>query len=118
MTEQLLYDIGDLIMVGSMVGAVVFAFSYGGFFNWKKTAAGRSLMGFVVALVAWAGLSTFTRLIDEYWGRPLIRVIVFAAIFCGIWGMVFTLWRYWRHTPQQIEPRPTTKEIPHVPEDS
>lgn len=105
MTEQLIYDIGDLVMSLSMVVALIFAFSYGAFFNWRSTSAGRSLMYFVLALVLWAGLSTFTRFIPDYWGRPYIRLAVYLVIFITITHLVVTLWRHWRDTPQSIQPR-------------
>jgi hypothetical protein len=111
MNEQLLYDLGDVIMTISMIGAVFFAISYAAFFNWRKTAAGKSLMYFVIALVLWAGLSTFTRLIGgEYPGREWIRLAVYITIAAGIWRLAITLWRSWRRTPQNIEPR--SKEKP------
>lgn len=102
-----LYDFGDLLMTGSMIGALVFALSYAVFFQWRRTAAGRSLMYFIVALVLWAGLSTFTRFVGDYPLREWIRVVVYAGIVIAIWRMVWTLWTSWRHTPQKIKPRPT-----------
>lgn len=104
---QLLYDMGDLIMTASMLGALAFAVSYAVFFRWRKTAAGRSLMYFVGALVLWAGLSTFTRFVGEYPLREYIRLVVFLVIAIAIWRMVWTLWTSWRHAPQKIKPRPT-----------
>lgn len=110
------YDIGDIIMAAAMLGALVFAVSYAVFFNWRRTAAGRSLMYFVGALVLWAGLSTFTRFVGDYPLREYIRIIVYLIITATVWRMVFTLWRYWRHTPQKIRPR-STKDQP-VSEDT
>lgn len=115
MTEQLLYDIGDILMSVATLGVLVFALSYGVFFRWRRTAAGRSLMYFVLALLAWAAQSTAARLFDGiYLGRAGLRIIVYTGILLTVWRLVYTLWRSWRHTPQPIEPRPTTKENPYV----
>lgn len=101
------YDVGDVIMAISMFEALAFAVSYAVFFRWRKTAAGRSLMYFVGALVLWAGISTLTRFVGDYPAREFIRIIVYLAIAIAMGRMVFTLWRSWRHTPQKIKPRPT-----------
>lgn len=106
MTDQLIMDVGDVVMTVTMLGTAAFAVSYAVFFNWRKTQAGRSLMYFVLALVLWAGLSTFTRLVGgEFPGRPYVRLVVFLAILATVVRLLVVLWRRWRNTPQRIEPR-------------
>lgn len=106
MTDNLVYAAGDLVMTIAMIGAFIFAVSYATFFNWRRTEAGRALMYFVLALVLWAALSTFTRLVTDYPFREWVRLAVYIAIVVSIGRMIYTLWTSWRRTPQPIEPRP------------
>lgn len=102
---DVLFAIGDAIMLAAIIGTIVFAISYGVFFNWRGTPAGRSLMYFVLALVAWALQSFYARIDADYPGRPWTRIVVYALIAATVWRLVVTLWRSWHKTPIKIEPR-------------
>lgn len=104
MKEQLLI-LGDVIMFMAALGATAFAISYATFFAWRRTPAGRSLMYFVLALVAWAAQSFISRLNPNYLGREWIRIGIYASIAITIWRLVATLWWSWKRTPFEVERR-------------
>ncbi len=97
MNSETLLLVGDYIMLGAAVGAVVFAISYAFFFQWTKTAAGRALLAFVVSLDLVFVLNLLGRFLGpEHWGREPLRIIVYTAVFASVWGLVITLWRNYR----------------------
>lgn len=104
MTDSVLFFIGDLVMLSAIIGTVVFAVSYATFFAWRRTPAGRSLMYFVLALVAWSVQSFVSRLNPDYPGRGIIRILVYLLITVTVWRLVVTLWRSWGR-PLAITPR-------------
>lgn len=110
MTDETLYVIGDLIMFTSIIGTLVFAGSYAFFFAWRKTAAGRSLMYFVLSLAAWAVQSFAARMDPDYPGRGVTRIFVYSLIAVTVWRLVVTLWWSWKHTPFEVEPRKKDSE--------
>lgn len=96
MTEALLF-VGDMIMIGAVVGAIVFAGSYSGFFNWRKTDAGRALIYFVWSLIAVFLNNTAARLLGtDYPFREWVRIVVYLCVFLTTWRLVWVLWRNWR----------------------
>lgn len=103
-----LFAIGDLIMLVAILGALTFTLSYGTFFAWRKTPAGRSLLYFVCALDAWAIQSFVARVNPDYWGREYLRILVYTLIAITVWRMVFSLWRAWK-SPFTIEIREKPK---------
>lgn len=94
MTE-LLYLIGDWVMLGSILGILAFTVSYAVFFSWRKTAAGRSIMYLAVALNVWAVQSFASRLNPGYTGREWVRLAAYILIFVTVWSLVLTLWGAW-----------------------
>lgn len=91
---ELIADIEILIGAG---GAIVFAISYGLFFAWRKTPAGRSLMYFVLSLIALFCLNAIGRWTGgDYWGRDVIRIVVYSTLVFTMWRLVFVLWSSWR----------------------
>jgi hypothetical protein len=89
--------IADIEILIGAIGAVVFAVSYGVFFDWRKTPAGRSLMYFVLSLIALFTLNAIGRWTGgEYWGRDIIRIAVYSTLVLTIWRLVVVLWSSWR----------------------
>lgn len=105
MTEETLFMIGDWLMLISIVATAVFIASYGIFFAWRRTPAGKSLMYVALSLLAWEIQTFVSRMDPDYTGRALIRVIVYALVAVTVWRLVVTLWRSWKHTPFEVEPR-------------
>lgn len=108
MTDRLLV-LGDGILIVAAIGAIVFAVSYAGFFNWRKTDAGRALMYFVWSLIAVFINNTIARIAGvDYFGREWVRIVVYTAVALTIWRLVLVLWRNWRAgaAPLDIESRP------------
>lgn len=104
------------IYVGG-AGAMFFAASYMVFFNWRKTEAGKALMGFVTALVALFLLGSIGAILGEYELKHDLRLLVYTAVAFTMWRLVWVLWRNWRRgdeRPLSLEMRekPVTGEIP------
>jgi hypothetical protein len=99
-----------IIRVGigvSFVGAVVFVVSYAAFFNWRKRAAGRSLLFAFTALVALSALGFVNGLLgNDYPGREPLRALIWWTVAFGIERMVWVLWRRRRDGEEAVEERP------------
>lgn len=93
--SDILFFIGDIVMLSAIVGALTFTFSYATFFSWRRTAAGRALMYFVVALDLWAVQSFVSRIDSSYPGREWARLFIYLAISATVWHLVRILWRSW-----------------------
>lgn len=104
MTEEILYSVGDFIMLTAIIGVIAFIVSYVTFFNWRKTPAGRSLLYFVSALALWAAQSFIARVDADYPGRAWSRIVVYVVISVMVWRLVVTLWRSWDR-PLEVETR-------------
>jgi hypothetical protein len=105
--------IADIEILIAGVGAIVFAVSYGVFFAWRSTPAGKSLMYFVVSLVALFCLNAAGRWLGpDYWARDYVRVAVYTALLVTMWRLVVVLWRSWRRESRfEIAAKPKrTKE--------
>lgn len=115
MLEHLLNQVGDVEIFIAGAGAVVFAASYGAFFSWRKTAAGKALMYFILSLIGLCLLNALGRWIgDDYLWRPYLRFTVYTAIAVTIWRLVIVLWRNWRRgdeTPLDVETRHRDEQI-------
>lgn len=98
---DVLFAIGDTVMLFALLGALLFAGSYALFFNWRKTRAGRALLYLILALDAWAVQSFLSRLNPDYPGREWVRLVVYTGILVTVWGLLITLWRAWRTTPNK-----------------
>lgn len=118
MLDEILNRIGDIEIFIAGAGAIVFAFSYATFFNWRATAPGRALMYFVISLIALFVLNALGRWIgDDYPFRPYIRFAVYSAIAVTVWHLVAVLWRGWRRgdpRPLHIEKRESSM-AEHLP---
>lgn len=85
--------IADVGIVVAFLAAFVFVISYAMFFNWRKTQAGRSLLYFVISLVAVAALSFLGRWIgQDYWGREFIRPLVWWLVAGTAIRLTWVLW--------------------------
>lgn len=102
---DVLFAIGDVLMLVALAEMVIFATSYASFFNWRKTAAGRSLMYLSLALVTWALQTSISRMDPAYFGREWVRVVVYGVIVYAMGRLIVTLWKSWHKTPFNIEPR-------------
>lgn len=105
---------GDLATMTALAGAAVFAISYRAFFNWQKTAAGRALSQFTLALTAVLGLVILARVFGpEYSFRWIIRDVVYTWCAVAMYRLVVVLWENWHRGDQRlldIEPKPRKKE--------
>lgn len=114
MTEVTFDLIGDIEIFIAGAGAITFAISYASFFRWRKTAAGRALMYFVLSLVALFMLNAAGRWLGpEYLFRPYVRGVVYTALVVTVWHLVWVLWKNWRaghDRPLNIESKPRKKE--------
>ena len=119
MPNDVLDLISDILILVAGSGAILFALSYASFFNWTKTDAGRSLMQFVLAIVALFLLNALGRWLgNDYPFRVPFRLIVYIALVYTMWHLVWVLWKNWRsgsERPLELEAKPRKKENPHVP---
>lgn len=85
--------LGDILINLSLVGVLVFVLSYGVFFRWTSTGAGRSIMAFATSLVALSGVSFAVRLLERTPAVEWFRTGAMLFVFLACWGMVIVLWR-------------------------
>lgn len=107
--------IADIEILIAGLGAIVFAVSYGAFFAWRSTAAGKSLMYFVLCLVALFCLNAAGRWLGpDYLARDVIRIVVYTGLVITMWRLVVVLWASWRRESRfEIAAKPKrTKETP------
>lgn len=115
--SDLLQSLVDLEIIVVCVGLVVFVVSYMSFFNWRKTSAGRSLLFFVIsllALVCCSVIRVFTG--SDSMIFAISRGIVYTTLVFTTWHMVRVLWTsYHRQDPLHFPPVPakssTQKEL-------
>lgn len=100
-----LFEYGNVMVALAVLGTFTFAASYAVFFSWRRTSAGRSLMYFVLSLLALADQVLASLIDPNYPFRDLLRAAAYTAIVIAVWRMVYTLWRSWKHTSIEIEPR-------------
>jgi len=97
MLDSILNFTSDVEILVAGIGAVVFAISYAAFFNWRKTVAGRSLMYFILSLIAITIVSALGRWIGvDYPLRSLVRFAVYTSVLIVMWRLVIVLWLSWR----------------------
>lgn len=101
--------IADYEILAAGVGAIIFAVSYGVFFQWRRTQAGRALMYFVLSLVALFLLNALGRFSGgDYFARDWLRLAIYTSILVTVWRLVYVLWRNWRSGDAPlIEPKRT-----------
>lgn len=88
--------VADFGLLAGAVGCVVFVLMYGIFLNWRKTAAGRAIFYFMVAVVGAIGLVVLSRLTGgDYVFRDVLRLVVYSGVCITAWRLVFTLIRAW-----------------------
>jgi hypothetical protein len=107
------YGDGAVLVAG--IGVAIFAASYGGFFNWRKTQAGRALFQFTLALTAVLVLVILARLVSqEYPFRWLARDVIYTWLAISSIRLVGELWRNWRRGDPRvldIEAKPRKKDL-------
>lgn len=91
MTEVLVY-VSDFFVLVAVIGLVVFVFSYGVLFRWRRTLAGKALMFFVSSLLLTLLLAVVRILFGEV-ARDFVRPAVFGLIAVAIWALVLSLLR-------------------------
>lgn len=85
--------IADVAILIAIIGCSAFVASYGSFFNWRKTPAGRSLMYFVAALLSVAFIAGLGRWLGpEYFGRELLRPLTWLAVAGTSLRLTWVLW--------------------------
>lgn len=114
MLELVVLNAGNIVTLIGGVGALVFTVSYGLFFHWRRTEAGRSLFYVFASIVilflnnslgAWLG--------PDYPGRVYLRLVIVTAVTITLWRLVWVLWRNWRKgdpRPLDIEAKPRKRE--------
>jgi hypothetical protein len=91
-----LLELGDLILLVASVVGIVFAVSYGLFFKWWKTAAGRAVFAFVVSLDLTFLLNMSGRWLGvDYPGRDIVRIAVYTFVLGSVSYLLYVLWRSW-----------------------
>lgn len=92
MTLETLLDLGTTIANFALLGAIVFVVSYGVFFRWYATSAGRSVMAFASSIVVLSLLSFLFRGVQDtlVYGWARLSAMLFVGI--SVWGMVYVLW--------------------------
>ena len=106
---NLLDRIADIGVIVTLLAVVVFAVSYAAFFNWRKTPAGRALMYVFLSLSAVTGLVFLAIWVGpDYWGRDVIRAVVWGTVAAAMIRLVWVLWANWRtqKPPLDLESRP------------
>ena len=90
-------SIADWGLIFAFAGVVVFTVSYWRFFNWRKTLAGKSLMYVCFSFTAVAQLSLLGRWFGpHYWGREILRPVVWWSVAITVSRLVYVLWSSWR----------------------
>lgn len=86
-------SIADVGIAVAVVACFAFVVSYAVFFNWRLTAAGRSLMYFVIALLSVAVIAFLGRWLGpEYFGRELARPVTWWAVALTAIRLTVVLW--------------------------
>ena len=102
MNSPLLQFVYWLFLFGT-AGAFVFSVSYAFFFRWTKTAAGRTLLAFMVSFDLIIVFSLVDRIFGaDYWGREVILLAVVGLFALTGWSLVFVLWRRYRKGDSDI----------------
>ena len=95
--------------------AVIFTTGYMLFFNWRKTAAGRSIFYLFLSWVVITIVSLIsTWLGPDYFLRPVWRFLAWSFVVFTLSNLLWVLWRSFRkheHPLAYVEPR-HTEEIP------
>jgi predicted membrane channel-forming protein YqfA (hemolysin III family) len=108
MLDEVLNTIADVEIIVTFFSIIVFVASYGTFFAWKKTPAGRAvfyvfasmaLLSLISLLAVWVG--------QDFWLRPAARAVVWFLIPLSIINLIVTLWaNYRRRQPTlNLEPK-------------
>lgn len=106
-TQTFAYIIGGILGDLAFLGVAVFVFSYGLFFRWTETDAGKSIMAFASSIAAITLLGVIFRYVGMFPGYEWIRFFLYLVAFLACWGMVFTLW-VTRYKREHINIQPRT----------
>ncbi len=99
-----LLEFGDLILFAASVVGIAFAVSYGLFFKWWKTPAGRAVFAFVVSLDLTFVLNITGRVFGpDYPGRDLLRIGIYTFVLGSVSYLLYVLWRSWFHGRAVLE---------------
>lgn len=104
----------DFEILLTAAGLLTFVFSYSVFFNWTKTPAGRSLLYFVISLLALVSVSVIRVFTDSQSDAFIFaRGFVYTIMVFTTWHLVLVLWKNYRHSPKDtLSPyTPTVKEV-------
>lgn len=83
-------DVGIIVAV---LACIAFVVSYAGFFQWRLTPAGRSLLYFVIALLSVAIISYLARWFGpDYFGRAVLRPLTWWAVAFTAVRLTVVLW--------------------------
>lgn len=103
----------DIEIIIVQIGALVFTFSYGLFFRWRRTQPGRSLMYMFMAFDLLILLNMLGRWFGpDYWGRDVLRPVIYSLLVFAIWRLVIVLWANWKRGSAilDLESRPRKKD--------
>lgn len=82
----------DVFLVLLMIKAVVFVALYARpHSNWRKTAAGRAVMGLIACIATICAIGVLTLVLGDYPGRPIVRIGAFWAVGLTLMNMVLSL---------------------------
>lgn len=94
--------IPNLLLVYGAAGTIVFFISYIIFFNWRKTAAGKALLYFVLGLIIVFTVNIIGTFVgvhypqNEYPGRVFVRTAAYGYMAYTVTHLVYVLWSNWK----------------------
>lgn len=85
---------GTFLANFALLGGFLFVVSYGLFFRWYETAAGRSVMAFASSIVALSILSAIFRVVEDRDSGVYVavRFVILLFVASACWGLLVTLW--------------------------
>lgn len=90
--------ITSILLLICFIGAIVFTVSYGWFFNYRKTAAGRGLMALIVGFIAvflMSVIGTFIGIhypLGHYPGYDVVHWLFYGYLTFTIYHLIWVLW--------------------------
>lgn len=93
----------NILLGASLVGLVVFAFTYARAANWRKTKPGRAMM-YLITSMGTVLVMAFVHLWigGTYPGAEFVRLAVYGFMTAAIWRFVYVLFQSLRVDPLYI----------------
>lgn len=95
MTGETLNAVANWVLLSGFPAIVLFVLLYNRS-EWRSTPVGRSLMYQGLAMCLVVTIVLLSLFFQDYPGRPLVRILGYAAFSVTLWRMVFTVVAYQR----------------------